>query len=111
LGIQEELGLTGSACTKVVTGGPDGDLGSNEQLMGNERCVAVVDGSGVLYDPVGINRDELLRLARARKMVCNVDKVRPARALVQVWVDCVSRTTATSTEWCVVWCVKQPPPP
>ena len=37
--------------------------------MSNERIVAIVDGSGVLYDPQGINRDELLRLARARRCV------------------------------------------
>ncbi len=49
MGIQEMFGLDGTACTKVVTGGPDGDLGSNEQLMSNERCIGVVDGSGVLY--------------------------------------------------------------
>lgn len=31
-----------------MTGGPDGDLGSNEILMGNEIILGVVDGSGVL---------------------------------------------------------------
>jgi glutamate dehydrogenase len=39
-----------------MTGGPDGDLGSNEILLGNEKIIGVVDGSGVLFDPEGINR-------------------------------------------------------
>lgn len=36
--------------------------------------IGVVDGSGVLYDPQGINRDELMRLAQARKMVIDFNK-------------------------------------
>lgn len=42
-----------------MTGGPDGDLGSNEIKMSNEKIIGVVDGSGVLYDPEGINREHL----------------------------------------------------
>jgi glutamate dehydrogenase len=34
----------------------------------------VVDGSGVLVDPEGIHREELSRLAHARKMVSNFDR-------------------------------------
>lgn len=52
-----------------MTGGPDGDLGSNEILMGEEKVVGVVDGSGVLYDPEGINREALVQLAKSRRMV------------------------------------------
>lgn len=86
LGIQEKLGLVGSSCTKVQTGGPDGDLGSNEILMGNEKTVAIVDGSGVLFDPKGINAEELKRLALGRKMVKFVDvsKISPEGKLVLV---------------------------
>ncbi len=35
--------------TKVQTGGPDGDLGSNEIKVSRDRTIAVVDGSGVAY--------------------------------------------------------------
>jgi glutamate dehydrogenase len=52
-----------------MTGGPDGDLGSNEILISKDRILALIDGSGVLYDPAGIDRRELTRLARERKMV------------------------------------------
>ena len=89
--------------TKFQTGGPDGDLGSNEILVSkdktivpelvkrskkrearcpekstaererefnvrkvSESCKAIVDGSGVVYDPHGIDRAELRRLAKMR---------------------------------------------
>jgi len=59
--------------TKFVTGGPDGDLGSNEVLLGEESIVGIVDGSGVLYDPKGLNRDALLKLCDERTMVEHYD--------------------------------------
>ena len=34
----------------------------------------MIDGSGVLADPVGINREELVRLAKLRKPVAFFDK-------------------------------------
>jgi glutamate dehydrogenase len=71
-----KLGFKEERMTKVITGGPDGDLGSNEILMGREKLLAVVDGSGVLYDPAGIERKEIARLARARKMVENFNRKR-----------------------------------
>ncbi|MBU4331313.1 MAG: NAD-glutamate dehydrogenase [Acidobacteria bacterium] len=55
--------------TKVMTGGPDGDLGSNEILLSKDVFIAIIDGSGVLYDPEGIDRKELKKLALKRKMV------------------------------------------
>jgi len=58
-GIYKKLNLNQHEVTKVITGGPDGDLGSNEILMGKERFVAIIDGSGVLYDPQGLDKNEL----------------------------------------------------
>merc|ERR1719211_814624 len=63
------LGKNEESITKFQTGGPDGDLGSNEILVSKDKTIAVVDGSGVLYDPAGLNREELTRLARRRVMV------------------------------------------
>eukprot|EP00933_Yihiella_yeosuensis_P039062 TRINITY_DN3299_c0_g1_i1.p1 TRINITY_DN3299_c0_g1~~TRINITY_DN3299_c0_g1_i1.p1 ORF type:complete len:1181 (-),score=232.29 TRINITY_DN3299_c0_g1_i1:436-3978(-) len=65
----KQLGEDESEITKFQTGGPDGDLGSNEILVSKDRTVGIVDGSGVLYDPAGLDRRELVRLAERRKMV------------------------------------------
>lgn len=74
LGIIRKLGLDETQITKLQTGGPDGDLGSNEIKISKDKTVAIVDGSGVIYDPEGLNRAELLRLATARKMIINFDR-------------------------------------
>ncbi len=60
--------------TKVQTGGPDGDLGSNEILISHDKTIAVIDGSGVAYDPFELDRNELKRLARKRIPIINFDK-------------------------------------
>jgi len=60
--------------TKVQTGGPDGDLGSNEILLTSDRTITVIDGSGVIHDPAGIDRNELVRLAKARKMISHFNR-------------------------------------
>jgi len=72
-GIYEKLGLDQTTLTKFQTGGPDGDLGSNEILCGKEKYTSIVDGAGVLFDPSGLNREELLRLAKERKTVDHYD--------------------------------------
>ena len=59
--------------TKFVTGGPDGDLGSNELLMGVEKVIGIVDGSGTLFDPNGLDRHSLLELVKTRSMVDHYD--------------------------------------
>ncbi len=76
LAVFEKLGLKEENIVKIQTGGPDGDLGSNEIRISRDRTIAVVDGSGVLYDPEGINREELLRLAEGRKMAEHFDRKR-----------------------------------
>jgi glutamate dehydrogenase len=74
LGILRKLGLQEENIVKFQTGGPDGDLGSNEIKISKDKTKAIVDGSGVLYDPQGIDRTELLRLANKRVMVQEFDK-------------------------------------
>ncbi|KAH8822558.1 NAD-specific glutamate dehydrogenase [Flagelloscypha sp. PMI_526] len=73
VGIYKQLGLREKDVTKVQTGGPDGDLGSNEILLSSDKTVAIIDGSGVLADPAGLNREELVRLAKLRIPVSNFD--------------------------------------
>ena len=74
IGIYRKLGLREDQIKKLQTGGPDGDLGSNEIKISRDLTIAIVDGSGVLFDPVGIDRSELQRLAAERKMIAHFDK-------------------------------------
>ncbi|KAI3634595.1 hypothetical protein MIR68_007506 [Amoeboaphelidium protococcarum] len=73
LGILRKLGMKEEQITKFQTGGPDGDLGSNEIKISKDKTVGIVDGSGVIYDRDGLNRDEILRLANARQMISHFD--------------------------------------
>eukprot|EP00754_Rhynchopus_humris_P016243 Rhum_TRINITY_DN14505_c12_g1::Rhum_TRINITY_DN14505_c12_g1_i1::g.98056::m.98056/K15371/GDH2; glutamate dehydrogenase len=68
LGFYRKLELSEENIRKFQTGGPDGDLGSNEVLISKDRTCTIVDGSGVLHDPSGLNREELQRLACSRQM-------------------------------------------
>lgn len=73
LGLYRRLALEEKQVTKVQTGGPDGDLGSNEILLSSDRTTTIIDGSGVIHDPAGLNRPELVRLAKTRKMINSFD--------------------------------------
>jgi glutamate dehydrogenase len=46
----------------------------DEILLSSDKTIAVIDGSGVLADPVGINREELIRLAKLRVPVSHFDR-------------------------------------
>ncbi|KAG5509131.1 hypothetical protein JKF63_06140 [Porcisia hertigi] len=72
--IYEKLGLKESEMRKFQTGGPDGDLGSNELLRSKEMMVGMVDISASLHDPRGINREELARLAHHRLPLHKFDR-------------------------------------
>ncbi|ORC88170.1 glutamate dehydrogenase [Trypanosoma theileri] len=73
-GIYSKLGLDESKMTKFQTGGPDGDLGSNEILQSKEKMLAMSDISASLHDPNGIDREELTRLAHNRLQLRHFDK-------------------------------------
>ncbi|TPX41085.1 glutamate dehydrogenase [Synchytrium endobioticum] len=73
LGIYRKLGVKEEAMFKFQTGGPDGDLGSNEIKISKDKTMGIVDGSGVLCDPDGIDRDELLKIANTRQMINSFD--------------------------------------
>ena len=86
-GIYRKLNLDEEQVRKMQTGGPDGDLGSNEILLGREKYTAIVDGSGVLVDPNGLDRTELLRLAKGRMMISQFDMGKLSSAGYRVLVD------------------------
>ncbi|CAK9021826.1 Glutamate dehydrogenase 2 (NAD-specific glutamate dehydrogenase) (NAD-GDH), partial [Durusdinium trenchii] len=81
-----ELGEDECSITKFQTGGPDGDLGSNEILVSKDKTIAIVDGSGVVYDPHGIDRAELRRLAKMRVPISQFNRsmLKPEGFLVTV---------------------------
>ncbi|RKO87189.1 Glutamate/Leucine/Phenylalanine/Valine dehydrogenase-domain-containing protein, partial [Blyttiomyces helicus] len=87
LGIYRKLGIKEEDCRKMQTGGPDGDLGSNEIKISKDKTIGIVDGSGVLYDPAGINREELLRLATQRLMISAFDIAKLSPKGFRVLVD------------------------
>ncbi|EPR63464.1 glutamate/leucine/phenylalanine/valine dehydrogenase family protein [Toxoplasma gondii GAB2-2007-GAL-DOM2] len=65
-GILEKKNLKEEEVTRQLVGGPDGDLGSNALLKSNTKTTSIVDGSGVLHDPEGLDINELRRLAKRR---------------------------------------------
>ncbi|RKP04338.1 hypothetical protein CXG81DRAFT_23112 [Caulochytrium protostelioides] len=97
LGIYRKLGVKEESVTKLQTGGPDGDLGSNEIKISKDKTVAIVDGSGVLYDPQGIHREELLRLATHRLMVSHFDLAKLTPQGFRVLVDDTNVTLPDGT--------------
>lgn len=86
-GIYRKMELDPTKVRKMQTGGPDGDLGSNEILLSNEKYTSIVDGSGVLVDPNGIDRGELIRLAKERAMISQFDLSKLSSAGYRVLVD------------------------
>ncbi len=56
---EEELNL-------MITGGPDGDLGANEIQCYKGNICLIIDGGSILFDPDGLDKKELRKLAFAR---------------------------------------------
>jgi glutamate dehydrogenase len=73
LGVLGKLNWKEENITKLQTGGPDGDLGSNEIKIAKDKTIAIVDGSGVLYDPAGLERQALIAVASRREMARKFD--------------------------------------
>ncbi|KAH0536921.1 glutamate dehydrogenase (NADP(+)) gdh1 [Glutinoglossum americanum] len=87
LGIQRKLNLNPASLKKMQTGGPDGDLGSNEIILSNEKYTSIVDGSGVLVDPNGIDHAELIRLAGERQMISSFDSSKLSPKGYRILID------------------------
>ena len=50
----------------VMTGGPDGDLGANEIQCYKGKICLLIDGASILFDPEGLDKTELIKLAFMR---------------------------------------------
>ncbi|HRU07340.1 MAG TPA: NAD-glutamate dehydrogenase, partial [Candidatus Brocadiia bacterium] len=64
--VLRELGLKEEETRLMMTGGPDGDLGANQIQSFKGRICLIIDGGSVLFDPNGLDRRELLKIAVAR---------------------------------------------
>ena len=71
----EEVGIDirSDSFSMKMTGGPNGDVAGNCLRIMLERCPAmqvrlILDGTAALFDPDGINRDELHRIALTRDL-------------------------------------------
>ncbi|SBT31118.1 glutamate dehydrogenase, putative (GDH3) [Plasmodium ovale wallikeri] len=69
----EKLNIKEENICRSLVGGPDGDLGSNAILQSKTKIISIIDGSGVLYDRNGLNKDELTRLAKRRNSKDNLN--------------------------------------
>lgn len=56
-------------------------------MEGREKYTTIIDGSGVLVDPNGIDRDELVRLAHAREMISHFDLSKLSKEGFRVLID------------------------
>ncbi len=68
----------------MMTGGPDGDLGANEIQCYRGRICLVIDGGSILFDPDGLDRKELMKIAfmrhsspRANSLAFPAEKIGP----------------------------------
>ncbi len=50
----------------MMTGGPDGDLGANEIQSYQGNICLVMDGGSILFDPDGLDKKELMKIAFMR---------------------------------------------
>jgi len=50
----------------MITGGPDGDLGANEIQCFKGKICLVIDSGSILFDPEGLDRKELMKIAFMR---------------------------------------------
>jgi glutamate dehydrogenase len=50
----------------MMTGGPDGDLGCNEIQCYKGNICLIIDGGSVLFDPDGLDKKELIKIAFMR---------------------------------------------
>ncbi|RME75463.1 MAG: amino acid dehydrogenase, partial [Planctomycetota bacterium] len=65
--------------TVRMVGGPDGDVAGNElkiliKTYPKVKILAISDGEGAAYDPLGLDKGEILRLAEASLSIAHFDK-------------------------------------
>jgi len=59
----------------MMTGGPDGDLGANEIQCYRGKICLIIDGGSVLFDPDGLDRQALTKIAFMRHAAPRVNSL------------------------------------
>lgn len=59
-------GVEEKSLNLMITGGPDGDLGANEIQCYKGNICLIIDGGSILYDPMGLDKKELRKIAFMR---------------------------------------------
>lgn len=97
-GNEEELNL-------MVTGGPDGDLGANEIQCYKGKICLIIDGGSVLFDPNGLDKKELMKIAfmrnsspRANSLDFPVDKLSAHGFMVPLTANNITLPDGTVVE-------------
>ncbi len=62
----KHTGIKEEEANLMMTGGPDGDLGANQIQSFRGKIKLIIDSGSVLFDPEGLDRKELMKLAFAR---------------------------------------------
>ncbi len=62
----DHYGMREEDLNLMMTGGPDGDLGANQIQCYKGRICLILDGGSILFDPDGLDKDELQKIAFAR---------------------------------------------
>ena len=95
-GLYKKLGIDGTKLTKFMTGGPDGDLGSNELIFGTEKVRGMCDGTAAIIDPDCVDVQELLRLVKEKKPLEHFNRAKLGPKTVFKLVD--DKTSVTGPD-------------
>ncbi len=89
----------------MITGGPDGDLGANEIQCYKGKICLVIDGGSILFDPRGLDRETLMKIAfmrhtspRANSLAFPVEKLSPQGFLVPLRAKDITLPDGTIVE-------------
>ena len=64
--VLKHLGMKEENTSLMMSGGPDGDLGANQIQSYKGKIKLIIDSGSVLFDPCGLDKKELMKIAFAR---------------------------------------------
>jgi glutamate dehydrogenase len=89
----------------MITGGPDGDLGANQIQCYKGKICLIIDGGSILFDPEGLDKKELMKLAfmrnsspRANSLMFPTDKLSSKGFMVPIGANNVILPDGTIVE-------------